>query len=254
MTYEYRNVFITDSIVNRVIISDAFITEDGKFRVNGEIITDNRIKSIEYLKQLRLCPFRSQGRTETITTDDYEKAVKYFNSLSISKREVKSNTELMVSDKGIKFSDEIEYTEFRNLDYKFLLTDIIKEYDFELEISDSVTLKEELLSFTKDECNIRFYIEKAEAIDNRYIVSGKVFLGDYLKPIIDVLQKISSLKFNNSVAEFEDYDFYKLCCVLSSAAGCSYSSIVILEVNDEVSISYELRNTAKKYYKITPII
>ena len=155
MTREYENVFITDSIINKVIISDAFITEDGGFGVSGKVITDDFEKSSKYLRCLRNTVVTSTMRREKITTDDFEKAIKYFNSLSsIDKREVTSSTKLMIPNNNITYIHEIVYTEFKNANYEFLLNFIIKEGNCELEISDSVTLKEELLSFAKDKYNI----------------------------------------------------------------------------------------------------
>lgn len=156
MTREYENVFITDSIINKVIISDAFITEDGDFSVSGEVITDDFEKSGMYLGCLRNTVVTSTIRHEKITTDDFKKAIKYFNSLSsINKREVTSSTKLMGPNNNITYIDRIEYTEFKNANYDCLLFFSIKEDNCELEISDSVTLKEELLSFAKD----KHYIE-----------------------------------------------------------------------------------------------
>ena len=93
-------------------------------------------------------------------------------------------------------------------------------------------------------------IERAEATDNRYIVSGKAVLGIYSKTVIDMLQEISNLKINNFVVEFEDYDFYKLCCILTGISSCIFSNEIVLIVNDGVAISYELKKVAEKYYNI----
>lgn len=99
----------------KVLILGAYMPEDGNIRVSGKVITNDNKKVNQNLQYLGYAS----------------------EKLTINKNRGK-----------------LDSIDFKKSFYSLVLAYLVKEENCELEIDDSVILKEELLSFAKDKYNI----------------------------------------------------------------------------------------------------